>query len=253
MKLFRQIVGEGDPLIIIHGLFGASGNWQSLVKNHFSTRYRTVALDLRNHGRSPHADQGSIAVMAEDVLELMADEGIERAHVLGHSMGGKVAMHLALFHSHAVDKLIVADIVPRGYPRRHDSIFAALKSLDLSSFNSRSEIDKALTPQIPEFGVRQFLLKGLVHHAGTYAWGMNLDAIEANYDSVIAEIEAWEPFEEDTLFLRGSESNYVQDADLMSIRALFPFAELQTIEGAGHWLHAEKPEEFARICMEFLG
>lgn len=253
MKLFRHIVGEGDPLIIVHGLFGASGNWQTLVKNHFSTRFKTIAIDLRNHGKSPHSDQGSLADMAGDILELMADEGHDRAHFLGHSMGGKVAMHLALEHPMAVDKLIVADISPRAYPRRHDHIFSALKALDLHTFKTRAEIDQALKSSIPDLGVRQFLMKGLIHDAGSYTWGMNVEAIENNYDSVIGEIEAWEPFEEETLFIRGSESSYVEDSDFLAIRALFPFADVKTLEGAGHWLHAEKPDEFARLCMDFLG
>jgi len=252
MKLFRQTFGSGFPLLIIHGLLGASGNWQTMAKTRFGPFFRTITLDLRNHGKSPHSDSFSFAEMAEDVLELMQDEGVDRAHILGHSMGGKLAMHMALEHPEVVEKLIVADIAPRKYHRRHDTIFNALHSVDFSTISSRNDVDEVVKRSIPDLGVRQFLLKNLIRKQGQLAWGMNLDAIERAYEELIREVEAWEVFEGDALFIRGSRSDYVKDDDLISIRALFPFSTIETIEEAGHWLHAEKPDEFASLCLKFL-
>jgi esterase len=253
MKLYRQTFGAGEPLIIIHGLLGSSGNWQTLAKNRFGPSFRTITVDLRNHGRSPHSDTFSYVEMAEDILELMQDEGLERAHILGHSMGGKLAMHLALEHPEVVDRLVVADIAPKGYPRRHDAIFHAFRSVNLSHVSGRGDVDEVMSRSIPDAGVRQFLMKNLIRELGGLAWGMNLNAIERAYPHLIGEIVGWEVFEGDALFVRGAKSDYVLDEDFISIRALFPFATIETIEGAGHWLHAEKPDEFSSVCLNFLG
>lgn len=252
MKLFRQIFGEGHPLIVIHGLLGASGNWQTLAKNHFGLFFKTVSIDLRNHGKSPHADNGSYADMSSDLIELMDDEGISRAHILGHSMGGKLAMYFALNHPERVDKLIIADIAPRSYPRSHDYIFNAFHQVNLSEMTTRAEVEKAMAPSIQNVGVLQFLLKNLTRRDLRFEWAMNLRAIERTYEELLSEIEAWEVFDGETLFVRGANSHYIADADLPSIRALFPFATLETIPNAGHWLHAEAPEAFSDICLKFL-
>lgn len=252
MKLFRQTFGEGDPLIVIHGLLGASGNWQTLAKNHFGLLFKTVTIDLRNHGKSPHAESGTYAEMSEDLLELMDDEGIGRAHILGHSMGGKLAMHFALHFPERVDKLIIADIAPRGYPRSHDYIFEAFHSVDLNRVDSRSEVEEVMARNIKNAGVLQFLLKNLTRRGQEFMWGMNLAAIERNYEKLLGEIEGQESFDGDTLFIRGGKSNYVLDSDLPSIKALFPYSSLETIPQAGHWLHAEAPDEFSDVCLKFL-
>ncbi len=252
MQLFRQSYGEGPPLLIIHGLFGASGNWVTLARNVYGKHFRTITLDLRNHGRSPHDDAFSYADMSDDVLLLMDDEGIEHAHILGHSMGGKLAMHLALEHPEVVDRLIVADIGPQHYPSRHGQLFEAMESLNPEFYSSREEIDVILSRDIPSAPVRQFLMKNMQREGEGYAWGLNLPAIRQAYPEIIGPIESWETFDGETLFVRGGKSDYLLESDMPRIRALFPFADMVTLEDAGHWLHAESPEAFARVTLEFL-
>ncbi|MGB0649702.1 MAG: alpha/beta fold hydrolase [Rhodothermales bacterium] len=252
MQLFRQSYGEGPPLLIIHGLFGASGNWVTLARNVYAKHFRTVTLDLRNHGRSPHAPEFSYDVMSQDVLMLMEEEGMEHAHIIGHSMGGKLAMHLALEHPEAVDRLVVADIGPQDYPARHGTLFDAMEALHPEHYSSREEIDVVLSRDIPASAVRQFLMKNLQRNGDAFAWGINLPAIRQGYGEIIGPIESWETFDGETLFVRGGNSDYLVESDMTRIRALFPFADMATIEGVGHWLHAEAPKEFAELTLNFL-
>ena len=252
MQLFRQSYGEGPPLLIIHGLFGASGNWVTLARKVYAKHFRTITLDLRNHGRSPHSSDFSYDLMSEDVLTLMEEEGIEHAHILGHSMGGKLAMHLALEHPDVVDRLVVADIGPQNYPARHGALFDAMEALHPEHYSSREEIDVVLARDIPSPEVRQFLMKNLQRHGDGLQWGINLPAIREGYPEIIGPIESWDSFDGETLFVRGANSDYLVESDVTRIRALFPFADMVTIEGAGHWLHAEAPSEFADITLNFL-
>ena len=257
MKLFSntfgdQTAGTEPSLIILHGLLGSSGNWLTLAKNQFSNHFRTITVDLRNHGKSPHSDANSYADMVSDIIELMDDENIERAHILGHSMGGKLAMHLALEHAERLEKLIVADIAPRAYPRGHDAIFKALNAVNLNAAAARADVENQMRDFIPDMGVRQFLLKNLNREGGHFVWGMNLAAIESSYEHLLSEVEGWEAFEGESLFIRGERSSYVMDEDFPSIRALFPRASFETIASAGHWLHAEAPDAFAKACLRFL-
>jgi len=252
MQLFRQTYGDGPPLLIIHGLFGASGNWVTLTRNVYGKHFRTITIDLRNHGRSPHDEAFSYALMSEDVLGLMEEEGLEYAHILGHSMGGKLAMHLALEHPDVVDRLIVADIGPQHYPSRHGTLFEAMEALYPEHYSSREEIDAVLSRDIPAPAVRQFLMKNLQRDGEGYKWGINLPAIRSAYPEIIGPIESWESFDGEVLFVRGGRSDYLVESDMTRIRALFPFADMATIDNAGHWLHAEAPDEFARITLSFL-
>ena len=252
MHLFRQISGDGPPLIIIHGLLGASGNWATLVRTAYAEHFRTVTPDLRNHGRSPHDDAFSYPDMAADIIQLMDEEGIDAAHIIGHSMGGKLAMYLALHYPDRLQKLIVADIGPRAYVPSHDAIFDAMDALHPERFANRTEVDAAFSQSIPDPGLRQFLLKSLTRDADGYRWGVNLPAIRRGYADIIGSIESWETFDGDVLFVGGSKSSYLEEPDLPGIRALFPFADLTMIEGAGHWLHADQPDEFARVTLDFL-
>lgn len=254
MELYYQQYGEdGPPLIILHGLLGASGNWHTLSRTVFSERFRIFAVDQRNHGRSPHSGPFDYATLAADVRDFMDVHALEQAHLLGHSMGGKTAMRTALTYPNRVDKLVVADMAPKAYPPHHEDIFAALRSLELSRYGSRKEIDAALADRIPSRPVRQFLMKNLSHDGdGGYTWQMNLNAIYSSYDDLNAAVEADRTFDGPTLFLRGEHSDYVSDADVTEIRARFPNAKLQTIEGAGHWLHADRPQAFAEAVVQFL-
>jgi pimeloyl-ACP methyl ester carboxylesterase len=252
MQLHFQIYGHGAPLIILHGLFGSLENWHSISRN-LADDFQVVAVDQRNHGRSPHAPEMSYRLMAEDLKELLAAQHLDTLNLLGHSMGGKTAMDFALTYPDVVDKLIVVDIAPRAYPPHHRQILNALLSLDLRSFKSRAEMESQLAPSISDLATRQFLLKNVKRdQAGNFYWQMNLVAIDANFDRLSEEISSQRSFDKATLFIRGERSDYIRDEDSISIRKLFPRAELCEIAGAGHWVHAEKPEAFLRKVREFL-
>jgi pimeloyl-ACP methyl ester carboxylesterase len=252
VKLHFRSYGRGHPLIVLHGLLGAGGNWHSLADNVFSRAYRTLAVDLRNHGRSPHADEFSYESMARDVLELMDRLEMESAHLLGHSMGGKTAMHFALEHSERVDGLVVADIAPVDYEHRHEDTLAALERLDLGRFRSRTDIENALATDFPDASMRQFILKGVVKRGPRFDWRFNLRSIIDGYPSLQEAVLGWQPHEGPTLFIRGGRSDYIREEHLLQIRTLFPYAEVATIDEAGHWVHADAPERFGETVMSFL-
>jgi len=190
--------------------------------------------------------------MAEDVVELMDEMEIASAHLLGHSMGGKTAMNFALQHSIRVDGLVIADIAPVDYPHLHRKTLDALLKLDLKEFSSREEINGALANSFPEASMRNFLLKGVVRSETGYEWMFNLDAINKGYPCLMEAVLGWQPFEGPTLFVHGGKSNYVQQEHMTAIRTQFPYAEISTIENAGHWIHSDDPGEFGRIVMSFL-
>lgn len=254
MKLFYKEYGSGEPLIILHGLLGASGNWHTLSRNVFSEHFHVYTVDQRNHGRSPHGERFDYPAMANDVLELMDDQGIDAAHILGHSMGGKTAMFIATSHPDRVRKLIVADMAPRSYESGHDYILDALAHVDPADFESRDEIAAALGKHIGSPAVRQFLLKNLTldKESGQYDWQMNLDAIRDNYDKVNVALPEDARFDGPTLFVRGDKSDYVSDADREEIEQHFPKAVITTVKDAGHWLHAEQPDVFGQTVTKFL-
>jgi esterase len=252
MQLNFQTYGTGFPLLILHGLFGSLDNWHTISRR-LGESCQVYALDLRNHGRSPHSEVLDYEVMAADIAEFMQTHGLARAHLLGHSLGGKVAMLFALRHPDRVEKLIVADMAPKAYPPSHLSILAALRALDLASFHNRNEIDAALVPGIPEPTVRQFLLKNVGRtESGGFAWKMNLAAIDKNYPQLIQAIESDQQFKGPALFISGGQSDYLQANDHDRITKLFPQAQFSTIPEAGHWLHAEAPEEFIKTIMNYL-
>ena len=254
MKLFARTYGtDGPPLVILHGLLGASGNWHTLSRNVFSEQFRVFALDQRNHGRSPHAAPHTYDAMAADLVAFLDRHGLASAHVLGHSMGGKTAMEAALAYPDRIDRLVVADIAPKAYPPHHQGLLDALDAIDPTAYQTRDAIDEDLARDVPSWPIRQFLLKNLTHDPDTgYRWQMNLDAIRAGYEAVAAALPGGRTFAGPTRFVRGGASDYVQPDDLPAIRALFPEAEVITLEGAGHWVHAEAPRAFGQVVMEFL-
>ncbi len=252
MKLYYHVTGHGHPLVILHGLFGSGDNFYTLSK-FFGDKYKVYAVDQRNHGRSPHSDVFNYQAMAGDLNDLLVHEGVSSIYLLGHSMGGKTAMQFSLSYPERVDKLIAVDIGPRKYPPQHDEIFEALFALDLDKYKTRGELDAALARYLSDYAVRQLLLKNVARdNAGSFTWKVDVKAIHRNYENVNAEIGADRPFLKPTLFLRGGRSRYVLDEDLPGIRALFPAARLVTVDGVGHWVHAEAPQEFASHVMEFL-
>lgn len=252
MKLNHKVFGEGGtPLIILHGLLGSLDNWQSLALR-FSESRKVITVDQRNHGKSPHAPGLSYELMAHDLLELMDDLSIDKAILLGHSMGGKTVMNFALKYQERVEHLIVADMSPSESVPHHQKIFEALNTLDISEIKTRGEADKHVAQYISEPGVRMFLLKNLDRRAEGFSWKMNLSEITKDYLRVLEGVESELPFTGSTLFIRGGKSNYILDSDLDDIMELFPIAKLETIKDAGHWLHAEQPLEFYSIVENFL-
>lgn len=252
MDLNFQTYGAGHPIIVLHGLFGSLTNWNTISKA-LSERYQVVAVDLRNHGGSPHDDTMNYAVMADDLRALMQTQGFTSAHVLGHSMGGKAAMQLALSAPELVDRLIVVDIAPRAYPRHHDEIFAALNSLDLAAYSNRAELDQALAVSLRDRAVRHFLLTNAVRDPdGGFSWRLNLPVIERDYEHLMIALSPEGTFSRPTLFIRGERSDYISPADEAQIRVMFPRATITTIPNAGHWVHAEAPQALLESVMQFL-
>lgn len=251
VPLHYRLSGEsGDWVLLLHGLFGAGDNLGALAKA-LMDEFRVVQVDLRNHGRSPHCDEMSFAAMAADIALLQETLGIACSHVVGHSLGGRVAMQLALHDAARVQRLVVADIAPVAYAPHHTEIFAALQALDLYGIANRGAIDAQLARSIPEIGVRQFLLKSLYKDGEVWRWRFNLPVLQASYDKITI-VQSGEPFTGPTLFIKGELSNYILPKYEEAMRALFPNFELNTIAGAGHWLHGEKPEQFNRLVKEFL-
>lgn len=252
MKLNFRTLGSGQPLIIMHGVFGSSDNWQTLGKV-FSEQFKVYLVDLRNHGNSPHSDSFDYDVMVKDVVELMDDEGLTKAHILGHSMGGKVAMHLATQYPKKVDKLIVVDIAPKYYQPHHQQIFEGFHSVDLANLENRRDADDQMSRVISNIGVRQFILKNLDRNKdGSFAWKLNLSAIEKAIEKVGEGIEGKVSFDGTTLFIAGGKSDYITNQDHSLIHSYFPNAEIATVAGAGHWVHAERPKELGELVIEFL-
>ena len=252
MELNYKSLGQGEPLIILHGLFGTLDNWQTLAKS-WADHYLVYLVDLRNHGRSPQVDGLSYPAMAEDLHDFMEQNWIHKAHILGHSMGGRVAMEFALSYPDMVDNLIVVDIAPRPDRPGHDDIFAALFAVDLKTIQSRQAAEAILEQYIDEWGVRQFLLKNLSRmKEGGFEWKMNLPVIHRDYANILEPPTQDGPFEGPTLFIRGENSGYVKDEDILRIQELFPHSALRSIPDAGHWVHADQPEVLKGIVMEFL-
>ena len=252
MMLHYKQMGDGYPLIILHGLFGMSDNWFSLGKK-FGETYSTYLVDQRNHGRSPHDRAFNYDVMAADLLDFMDEHFIESAHIIGHSMGGKTAMTFAVKFPHKVGKLVVADIAPRYYPPHHQDILAALHAIPVHSLHSRKEAEEVFTERLADVGTAQFLLKNLYAlDGGGYDWRFNLADISDQIESVGEALDPMYRFEKPTLFLRGEKSNYIKDSDLHDIETIFPKSTVVTIPGSGHWIHADQPQLFYDTVSGFL-
>ncbi len=251
MLLNFQSYGKGFPLIILHGLFGMLDNWHTLSKM-LASDFQVLALDQRNHGRSPHSAGFNYQMMAEDVREFMDQQAIHSVYLLGHSMGGKTAMQVALTYPHLIEKLVVIDIAPRAYSSLHDSILDALNSVDLDKCKSRQDIEMSFSTKIPQPAVRQFLMKNLARNEdSTFRWKMNLPVITASYQEVLRKVSSESPFPKPTLVVRSTKSSYINDADLAEFKALFPQLSVSSFD-TGHWVHAEAPEQLAKTVTGFL-
>ncbi|MES2012406.1 MAG: alpha/beta fold hydrolase [Pseudomonadota bacterium] len=262
MQLHYQSLGQGQPLILLHGLFGSSDNWGTIAK-HFSQHYQVISVDLRNHGRSPHSASQSYTDMANDLLALCDALSLDRIHLLGHSLGGKVAMQFATRHPDRVEKLIVVDMAMRAYADAHTHLIDAMLAVDIATLQNRSEVDKALSSAIPQAMVRQFLLMNLIKSAinqsesglntsnSNLTWRINLAALKANYPSLQQAVCENAHYEKSCLFIRGEHSDYVQDADIEQIKTHFTNAQFASLPTA-HWVHAEQPQTFIEVVDRFL-
>jgi len=252
VNLFYRRSGSGKPLLILHGLFGLSDNWAGLSK-FFAEKYDTILVDLRNHGQSPHDAVFNYQSMAADVAALIHKLELNDVYLIGHSMGGKVAMELARQSPELIQKMIIADIGTKYYPPHHQSIMKALFSVDLSNLKSRKQAEEMMSPFISNLGVMQFLLKNLFWpKPEVMAWRFNLKAIAEQIEEVGKALENNVIIDIPTLFIRGELSDYILDQDWDSVQTQFPNAQLQTIEKAGHWLHAEQPQSFYHAVIHFF-
>jgi esterase len=252
MKLYsKQYSDSGAPLVILHGLYGNQGNWSTHARQ-LALHYEVHVLDARNHGQSPWADSMQLAQMAADVAETMDSLRLPTAHLLGHSMGGKMAMLLALQQPQRVRSLVVVDIAPVAYARGVDTVLDALVSLDLAQLGSRGDADAILAERITSKAVRDFLLANLQRSPEGFQWRINLPVIRQYF----AELTGWPELERTyagpTLFIRGEASDYILPEHYAAMRRHFPNGTLKTVANAGHWVHSEKPEAVQRLVGNFL-
>jgi pimeloyl-ACP methyl ester carboxylesterase len=251
MKLFFRELGQGEPIIILHGLFGSSDNWLTQAKL-FGAHYKVYSIDQRNHGQSPHSNDFDYLSMVNDLKEFIEEHQIHSPVIIGHSMGGKAAMNFALAHPDMVSKLIVVDISPRSYNLEHYAIVEGLKAIPIDAVTSRNEADEILSHHIPDADVRQFLLKNLQRKSGGgFSWKINLPVISEKLSNIGVDLQVEGQFKKPTLFIRGAKSKYISDEDWKRITTIFPEAQLETMD-TGHWVQAEKPQEFAETVVQWL-
>ena len=252
---YKQYSNTGSPVLVLHGLFGSQSNWGWQCKQ-LAQSFSVYGVDLRNHGDSPHADALDYPVMATDVLKLLDALALPSCSIVGHSMGGKVAMQLALTKPERIDKLVVVDIAPVDYASTADGhlkVIAGMRSLDVANLTTRAEAEQQLGTVIDDEATRKFVLTNLLRDsAGGFKWRLNLDAIESNYDRLRAKPLASKSFDKPTLFIKGALSNYIKAEHEAEIMELFPDAAVKVIMGAGHWVHAEKPQALFKIVNDFL-
>ena len=248
--LHYRVLGKGAPLVILHGLFGSSDNWQSQAKK-LAEFYTVYLVDLRNHGHSFWSPAHTYDLMAEDVHRLFEELNLKKIILLGHSMGAKVAMTFAQQHPTLLDKLILVDMGIKEYPMHHQHILAGIHGLNLATYKTRGEAELDLEKYIDNQSVRQFLLKNLYWKTkGELAWRMNVPILEKKMGEILSAIPK-QVVLTTTIFIRGELSNYILDDDIPEIEALFPDFQLETIIGAGHWVHAEAQEEFIQLVLGF--
>ncbi len=253
MLLHSNIIGEGRPLVILHGFLGSGDNWKTLGNKFSQDGFQVHLLDQRNHGKSFHSDDWNYNFMVQDLKEYCAYHSLESFSLMGHSMGGKTAMEFAVTYPDMIDKLILADIGLKSYPSHHQDILKALGSLDFEILSSRGEADTVLSGFIKDIGTRQFLLKNLYWISkGTLGLKINLKVLTANISEVGKALDQNAKYEGACLFVRGENSGYIEDMDEIGIKRQFPKAKIATVTGAGHWLHAENPTDFYHIVINFL-
>lgn len=250
MKLFYRTYGEGQPVIILHGIFGISDNWVTIGRR-LAEKFEVFILDQRNHGQSPHSDTFNYFSMVEDLYEFIEDHQLTNPILIGHSMGGKVAMNFALEHPHRVDKLIVVDMSVRHYPPRqqHMDVLNAMMSIDFDTITNRDEVEKIITSIVKSPKISQFVLKNMYRIGKTrLAWRLNVESIYNNLENVFEGIDTSYASDVPALFVKGGASDYILDEDYEMILKRFPGAKFVTIKNATHWVHADAPDE---LCLQF--
>ncbi len=242
------------PLIIIPGLFGSTGNWRGFAKK-LSTTYRVIVIDQRNHGDSPHAESNTYFDLATDIEKLLESLELTKATLIGHSMGGKTAMLLALLKPHLIDKLIILDIAPVAYGHSHLSILNGIDSISLEGATSRADIERQLANSIPDKATRMFIMLNLAGSAGNFRWKINVPVLKRFMDDIV-DFPKYEvaglSYERECLFVTGGRSDYVKEEDKQILLGLFPNAQINVVEEAGHWLHVEKPDAVIGHIKDFL-
>ena len=253
MKLNFKTFGEGPPLVILHGLFGMLDNWKS-IGTQLSKDFSVYLVDIRNHGRSPHSPTHTYADIASDLNQWMEDQWLYEATLIGHSMGGKAAIQYAYDYPEHLEKLVVVDIVPKTYSGGHETIIEALQSIPIDEVTSRSEVEERLQVAIKERGVILFLMKNLTRKKeGGFQWKMNLPVIAESYRSqIMASPDYSDPIETETLFVKGGKSQYIQPEDVQLLDELFTNYKLETCTDAGHWVHADQPQQLISLLKEFI-
>ncbi len=250
MKLATRIMGDGAPLIVLHGLFGSGDNWQSLAKL-WSESFQVILVDQRNHGRSPRSDNFNYDLLAADLFDLYSDLKIEKAALIGHSMGGKAVLRFSQLHPEKVEKAVVVDMGLKAYPLQHSDVLDAFHAVDLYKVRARSDAEAMVAAHLPNVGTAQFILKNLYRMPdGNYAWRVNFGVMEAEMEHIVAAIPP-ETSNVEVLFIYGSNSDYVLPSDFESIKKIFTrakFAQLPT----GHWVHAEDPDGLNRLFKKFV-
>lgn len=250
MELSYKKYGEGRPFIILHGLFGSSDNWHTHGKK-LAEYFEVYIIDQRNHGDSGWSDDFNYDIMAEDLHEFVTTHNLKEFILMGHSMGGKTAMRFAQMYPEEIDKLIVVDMGIKEYPITHDRIIEGLKAIDLKATKTRKEADQKLSEYIKVKTIRQFLLKNLEREStGGFSWKVNLKILDEKLPEIVKALPSQETLI-DTLFISGGQSEYILPEDKDAIRKAFPLASFYTIERAGHWIHAEAPEEFMEEILSF--
>lgn len=253
IQLNHRIIGKGKPIIILHGLFGMLDNWLTIARRLEAAGYMSILIDQRDHGKSDHTHDFNYALLSQDLFDFMEANWIHQSIILGHSMGGKTAMQFAAEHESMVEKLIVVDMGLKKYSGGHSSVFEALFSVNLDSIQSRDDAEMQLALKIREPEVVQFLMKNLSRtKEGAYAWKMNLNLLFEKYDQILAPVNISSPCMLETLFIRGRKSDYIRDEDFAEICTKFPNARIHTIEEAGHWVHADRPDELFNRIIDFI-
>lgn len=251
VPLHCETLGEqGDWVLLLHGLFGSGDNLGNLGR-HLAGSFRVALVDLRNHGRSPHSDTMDLPALAADIAALQDRLGSGPTALVGHSLGGKVAMQLAMTDPARVTRLVVADIAPVAYPPAHADILSGLQALDLASLPDRRAADARLAAWVPEPGVRQFLLKSLYRDGDRLRWRFNLPVLARCYDALRAA-PSGQPYPGPALFIKGEHSDYITAEHRTAIETAFPAFRFRMIANTGHWLHGERPAAFNRLVYQFL-